>query len=426
MTSFAKAHFTSLDGGKLLRSVILGQIREALRRAKGGSNVGLDIMAFSFTDAEIANALIDAASATDRLRVRLIADWHQGGRDPAKQARRLTAAGRAHLAVRYTLDQPYYWDPDLGLARWSFAASAGLFHHKTLLTVVDDTPCHLILGSFNWTKKALSTSENLIVLDGRAPEASDAIRAMSREFSSIWQDRNASLSPSEAEAWFLDIVAAFASGNDPPVPPAFARHGAAAPCSRGPTSGPSRVALAFSAPRDRCDSTGNAAHCLDNATRSFPAEGPKGVVDIPLTLANLVKTVLNAARSGEEVCVAAFALSRRSPEYNALLQAARRGVRFRVLLTHGRAAGVGNYLVDRSRREDLQVAVRTARRPMHQKYLLHRRSATVVTGTANFTPDAHTRHYESRLYLRHCGDICDRFARDFDTLWQDGTAWVQQ
>jgi len=428
MSAPARAYFTTLDGGAALRQVVLDAIDRARLAASRGADAALEIMGVSFTGAGVAAARLAAARAAPSLRIRLLADWQQGGRHPAKQARRLTGAGNGAIEVRYTLDQPYYWDPDDGLVRWSYAASAGLFHHKSMLTVLDGAPSHLVAGSFNWTKKAMRMSENVIALDA-GPSSAAALAAMRREFNSIWNDPSASLSPVDAEAWFAAVVARLESGAAPPAPPPFRRSGeegveVADAGDRRVEDGP--VLLAFSAPRERCAPRSNAGHSLANASRQFAGLSASRGPVAPLTNANLAKAALQASAPGDVISIAAFALSRRAPEYNALLHAARRGVRFRVLLAPGRAASAGAYLNRRAADEGLDISVRIADRRMHQKYLIGHGTRTVVTGTANFTPDAHDRHYEARLCIRGCEDLSARFLSDFSTLWKSAREMEDQ
>ena len=73
-------------------------------------------------------------------------------------------ASPENLFVRYKHDQPYEWDPVHRRLRWAYRASRGLLHHKTLGVFVDGVPTELVCGSFNWTRKAASSYENLLIL----------------------------------------------------------------------------------------------------------------------------------------------------------------------------------------------------------------------------------------------------------------------
>jgi PLD-like domain len=54
---------------------------------------------------------------------------------------------------------------------------------------------------------------------------------------------------------------------------------------------------------------------------------------------------------------------------------------------------------------------------MHQKYVLHPRSAIVLTGTANMTTDASARHWEHRILIRGHEPLVAQFCEDFDVIW---------
>jgi phosphatidylserine/phosphatidylglycerophosphate/cardiolipin synthase-like enzyme len=112
-----------------------------------------------------------------------------------------------------------------------------------------------------------------------------------------------------------------------------------------------------------------------------------------------------------------YALSSRVPEYGALLDAARRGVRIQILIDRE----VGQSILARLRavreREGLPIEIRAGQRMMHQKYIVHPETHTVLTGTANLSTDASFRHSEQRILIRENPAITERFLADFDTIW---------
>lgn len=54
---------------------------------------------------------------------------------------------------------------------------------------------------------------------------------------------------------------------------------------------------------------------------------------------------------------------------------------------------------------------------MHQKYVVHPESCTVLTGTANMSTDATRRRTEHRLRWADAPDLTAGFVTDFRTLW---------
>src|SRR5689334_4788846 len=119
-----EAIFTSLAGGAHVRRRLLDLIAEASSLADG-RQVDVHIMTFSFTDAQIADALADAAAMHPTISIRIIADWTLHA-EAAGQVGRLARMGHPNLRVRYKSDQPYVWDAARNHVRWSYRASRGL------------------------------------------------------------------------------------------------------------------------------------------------------------------------------------------------------------------------------------------------------------------------------------------------------------
>ena len=144
-----EALFTSVDGGDRLRKRVVDVIRGAATIGRW-HRVDIHVMTFSFTDETIARLLVDVVTKRPNVTVRVIADWSQGSEGAGRQVRTLADLDHPHLRVRYKNDQPYVWEPTVGRIRWSYHASRGLLHHKTLAVLVDGEPHMLVCGSFNW------------------------------------------------------------------------------------------------------------------------------------------------------------------------------------------------------------------------------------------------------------------------------------
>ena len=98
-----------------------------------------------------------------------------------------------NLLVRYKNDQPYEWDPVHERIRWSYRASRGLLHHKTLGVFVEGSPSALVCGSFNWTAKAAASYENLLILTDDDATSVALMCAVEDEFEAMWSDGLATL-----------------------------------------------------------------------------------------------------------------------------------------------------------------------------------------------------------------------------------------
>jgi hypothetical protein len=333
--------------------------------------------------------------------------------------------------VRYKNDQPYCWDVQSGRLRWSYRASRGLLHHKTLGILIDGAPRTLVCGSFNWTARAADGYENLLVASADEPDERDLMRAVEWEFETMWCDGRLTLSPDEARAHYLKILDEYRSS--PTKPPASVvgigagqdvtlptlRHETAeASTEQSPTRpAGSNLTIAFSS-RGPSETVAGRGYSPRNHGRRFALLKPSGrVKDVPLTLSVLALDVIARASRGETLKVAMYALSARVPEYGALLDAARRGVHIQVLLDGVVGVSMQRQLMHVISREGLPIESRLGRRMMHQKYLIHPESRTVLTGTANLSTDSSMRHSEQRILIRDNAALTECFLHDFNTIW---------
>jgi phosphatidylserine/phosphatidylglycerophosphate/cardiolipin synthase-like enzyme len=422
-----EALFTSKVGGAGLRDRILSVIRDAVTLA-GAHHVDVHIMTFSFTDAQIANLLVQAARNEPNLSIRLIADWNQGAEGSGRKVRALAALGLPNLEVRYKKDQPYVWDADAYRMRWSYQASRGLLHHKTLAVLVDGRPQTLLTGSFNWSTRSAKAYENLVVLTADAPASMHVMTAIEREFEALWSDGAATLSPDEVRAHYAAILAEYQTDSACAAADVVGMAcGAGAPIDilrdadlPDDSVGSPHAQIAFSS---RTAEQGEAAagYAEANRRRRFEMSKPSGKLkQVPVTLSTLALDTIARAQPGEHLLVAMYALSVRVPEYGELLAAARRGVRLLIVLDgHAGVRSLSQLATTAYGKEKLPIHLRaTGRKVMHQKYIVHPEGRTVLTGTANLSTDASHRHSEHLLLWRGDQQATDAFVSDFETMWQ--------
>jgi phosphatidylserine/phosphatidylglycerophosphate/cardiolipin synthase-like enzyme len=435
-----EALFTSLVGGDAIRRRILELIAEAVALAVD-HKVDLHVMTFSFTDEEVAQAFADAAIRCPSLTIRILADWNQRLRVRGQQVGGLTAMNLPNLRVRYSNDQPYVWDAEIQHMRWSYHASRGLLHHKTLAILVDGRPWRLICGSFNWTAAAARSYENLLVLTSDETKWLPIMSRMELEFEALWSDGRTSLSPHEAHLHHQAILDEYRL--NPAISPGAIRgliHGAGehlqaldAECypphhefQRLPVHDRSSstdlpvdldIAIAFAC-RGIDTDRGQGGHAERNRAQRLCLRTPSGGRKrVPLTITNLALETIFRAEPGNTLKVAMYAMSPRVPEYGALLDAARRGVRVFVLLNRLAGSDTPSRLNAAGLLQSLPIEVRTAGKMMHQKYLIHVEADAVVTGTANMSTDASSRHFEHRIRIGGCKSLAARFCADFDQIW---------
>jgi hypothetical protein len=429
-----EALFTSVMGGDAIRQRILQLIDEASTLAVSAA-IDLHIMTFAFTDEKVAHAFADAAMQRPSLTIRLLADWSQRIRDRGQQVGRLAALNLPNLQVRYCNDQPYVWDAAAGHMRWCYNTSRGLLHHKTLGVLVNGCPWRLICGSFNWTAAAARSYENILVLTGDQAESAQIMSRMELEFEALWSDGRASLSVHEAHLHYQAILEEYR--RDPTVLP-----GAICGLGQGagahlqaldpeywppphenhtmPADNPSaqaKSAIAFGW-RGLEKGQGQGGHAEENRSQRLLIRSPLGRVKrVRLTITNLALETIFSAAAGDTLKVAMYGMSARVPEYGALLDAARRGVRVCLLLDRLAGSHVSSRVKLAAQQEGLAIEVRTAGKMMHQKYIIHAETATVVTGTANMSTDASSRHAEHRIRIGGCAKLAAQFSADFDEIW---------
>jgi phosphatidylserine/phosphatidylglycerophosphate/cardiolipin synthase-like enzyme len=431
--------FSSIVGGDALRARLLDVIADAASLATT-KPVEVNVMTFSFTDPQIADALA-AAAQRPRLTVQLISDWTQRADDGIQQAGRLTQLGLPNLTIRYKKDQPYVWDASAGRMRWSYHASKGLLHHKTLCVVVEGRPWRLVCGSFNWTAKAAHSYENLVVVTDSTPECRDLMSRVENEFRALWCDDSASMSADDAQAHYQAIAESYRQTATAPATftdrPRHARPERLRllTSQRGSGTGYAwqedasesispDVLVAFTA-RLPHEESSRAGYAETNRTRTFTLCTPAGTAKrVPLTITALALDVIYRARPGETLLIAMHGLSIRVPEYGALLDAARRGVRLRVLLDRKVGKRTAESLSRVRQREQLSIQVKGGCRMMHQKYVVNVDSPAVLTGTANMSTDASTRHSEHRIRVLGDESLANQFAADFETIWNRVTGQI--
>lgn len=425
-----EALFTSKVGGAGLRDRILAVIRDAASLA-GDHQVDVHIMAFSFTDAKIADLLVQSARSQPNLSIRLIADWSQGAEGTERKIRALAALGLPNLEVRYKKDQPYVWDADARRMQWSYQASRGLLHHKTLAVLVDGRPHTLLCGSFNWSKRSAKSYENLIVLTADDPASMHVMTAIEREFEALWSDGAAALSPDEVRTHYAAILGEYQKDSACAAADVVGlASGAGAPLNilrdvesaddAGDSGGSPYAQIAFSS-RTPEQAEAAAGYAEANRRSRFEMCKPSGKSKkVPVTLSTLALDTIARAQPGEHLLVAMYGLSVRVPEYGELLAAARRGVRlFFVLDGHAGVRPLLQLATTAYGKEKLPIHLRaTGRRTMHQKYIVHPEGQTVLTGTANLSTDASHRHSEHRILWRGDKYATDAFIADFETMWQ--------
>lgn len=417
-----KAIFSSIDGGQSHRKLILSHLGELHMLARSSSDpIVIQIMAFAFTDSEIAAALEDLAAECRNIQISIIADWSQGAPKSPSVVPDLASGKHGRIALKYKLDLPYYMNRSTGRVSWGYHTSHGMLHHKTLLIIRAGRAESLILGSFNWGMRGAASYENTMLVS-RDAASGDLLDAFRSEFDAMWNDPALTVFPAvAAELAIMARRKVQAGGSLHDLDDLREVLG-----SRASDAMPRRnihvvdgaILPAFSGRH----LTSRAAHfgfSARNNARNLNLLRPSGQrKPAPCSVNAVALEAIRSVPSGAPIKVAMYAMSKRVPEYAALLDAARRGCPVSVLLDRKIGKGFGEDLAARAQSERLPIEVRGTNRRMHQKYLVAPQCDMVVTGTANMTLDSASRHAEHRILFRNDAHLCEKFAQDFATIWE--------
>lgn len=213
-TDGVKAHFTSTNDN--VGQVIIDEMRQIVAAADGRP-VDINMMVFSFTDRDIADAILDIAENNPNVTFRLITDWSQIPMSGSRQPTRLHRAGLDNVIVKYKKDNPYVWSDSRGRIQYSHSATDGLNHHKGFVATIDGKPYKLATGSFNWSKSAARSNwENLFVFDDSNPLNRALAEAYQQEFTAFFNHPD-TVNYDQAAVYRRQITNALrtANGRDP-------------------------------------------------------------------------------------------------------------------------------------------------------------------------------------------------------------------
>jgi phosphatidylserine/phosphatidylglycerophosphate/cardiolipin synthase-like enzyme len=277
------------------------------------------------------------------------------------------------------------------------------------------------LGSYNWSGRGLKAYENFLVLCRN--DDGTILDAFAAEFEALWSDHRLTASLMRARSIFQRLHQDAAKGHDMRDPARLAdmlgivgglpKRDKLSP--RVTAQGDNLVAFSGNRPLG-VDKSGG--HAPINDRRQLDLLRPSGVRrPAPLTLNTLALEAIRGVPDGAHLNLAFYALSPRVPEFAAVLDAARRGCRVKVLLDGTIGGAIAKSIRGFAEREALPIEMRATRRRMHQKYLLCPEANMVLTGTANMTEDATLRHSDHRILFRNAPTLTQTFSADFNEIW---------
>jgi phosphatidylserine/phosphatidylglycerophosphate/cardiolipin synthase-like enzyme len=265
----------------------------------------------------------------------------------------------------------------------------------------------------------VNSYENLLVLNAHDRESRMIAARMELEFEALWSDGKVSLSVAEANEHYQAILNCYRQ--NPAIAPGEVKglHGGCGDPIEGLAGDwleASDAEIAFSS-RPIADSRREAGSASKNRERRMilcSSGGRRRLV--PVSITNLALAAIFQTQRDELLEIALYGLSPRVAEYGALLEAARRGARLRILLNRGSGQDTAARLAALSA-QGLPIEIRTVGRTMHQKYIVWPDRGMVITGTANFSTDASARHWEHRLRISGNHVLAAQYSADFRTIW---------
>jgi competence ComEA-like helix-hairpin-helix protein len=151
-------------------------------------------------------------------------------------------------------------------------------------------------------------------------------------------------------------------------------------------------------------------------SREAVVAGADGVVGRSRASVTVAATDLfNRTRAGESIDVAMYGASPSSPEFRALAEAAKRGVRVRVVLNDA-YTGPATAALKALATQGYPVEVRIQKaRTMHQKFGVV--GNDVFFGSANFSESSSTKHSENRFTIKNHEETAAEFKARFEEIW---------
>jgi competence ComEA-like helix-hairpin-helix protein len=151
-----------------------------------------------------------------------------------------------------------------------------------------------------------------------------------------------------------------------------------------------------------------------------PVMGADGVVGLEHpTLSSAAVDLIRRAKPGDTVKLAMYGLSANTPEYRELVEAAARGVRFKIVLNKAYNESVAGAL-HRLGEQGLPIEVRLMRgKTMHEKFGVL--NDDCFHGSANMSGSSEEKHSEDRFLVKNNASLAADFHSEHDLLWSRAT-----
>lgn len=150
--------------------------------------------------------------------------------------------------------------------------------------------------------------------------------------------------------------------------------------------------------------------------RTTAAMGANGqIANVAANVTVGATDLFNRAKAGQPIDVAMYGMSVGAPEYNSLVEAAKRGAVIRVVLDDGSTASTVAAL-KALKAQGLPIDVRVQKaKTMHEKFGVV--GDDIFFGSANFSSSSSTKHSENRVTIKNEPGTAKAFANRFDEIW---------
>lgn len=181
------------------------------------------------------------------------------------------------------------------------------------------------------------------------------------------------------------------------------------------------IGRAFFSAKAVSDATAKTGYAPVNATKLVPVLDADldGVTLQPATLSSGVIDLVRRAKPGETMKIAQYGLSISTQEYSEIIDAAGRGVKFKIVLDKAGNAAAAAALQAQAN-AGLPIEVRVQKRTMHQKF--GTLNDDTFFGSSNFSGSASSKNSEDRFVVKNNPELALELSDEHDRVWSKSDA----
>jgi phosphatidylserine/phosphatidylglycerophosphate/cardiolipin synthase-like enzyme len=175
------------------------------------------------------------------------------------------------------------------------------------------------------------------------------------------------------------------------------------------------LARAFFSAKAVSDSAPKTGYAAANADKKVPVLGLDGTItEQPADLPSGVVDLIHRAKPGDEIKIGQYGLSISAREYSEIIDAAGRGVHFKIVLDKAGNATAAAALKTQAE-AGLPIEVRVQKRTMHQKFGTLNDDS--FFGSSNFSTSSTNKNSEDRFVVKNNAELAAELSAEHDLLW---------